>query len=486
MRLRVTPEGALITLAPHEGISRTRHRPTQIGAPEANMSDPESTASVSAKPRPTFDDLPLNPRLRAGIREMGYSEPTPIQEGTIPDAVRGRDLIGTAQTGTGKTAAFLLPILERLMSRPRGRIYALVLTPTRELAIQAEGFLEQLGRHTGLRGGAVYGGVAMRPQEQALRGGAEIIIATPGRLLDHMSRGYVDLRSLEILVLDEADRMLDMGFLPDVRRIHDRLPRNRQTMLFSATMPPEVVRLSRDFLRDPRMVHVAAKTVAAVGVSHLAVAAPSAQKTGILVQLLQDATMSSVLVFVRTKRRADRLVRDLQHSNVSAGVIHGNRSQSQRVHALESFRSGNHRVLVATDIAARGVDVEGVSHVVNFDLPHESETYVHRVGRTARMQRRGVAISLIAPEDAPDFSRIERLLGETIPRATLPGWDYSAAPPPSAPSSQGRGRGSQGRDRFQGRRARGPPTGRRDRRNEGRSTDSGARGGHSRPRSNRW
>ncbi len=257
-------------------------------------------------------------------------------------------------------------------------------------------------------------------------------------------------------------------------------------MLFSATMPPEVVRLSRDFLRDPRMVHVAAKTVAAVGVSHLAVAAPSPQKTGILVQLLQDATMSSVLVFVRTKRRADRLVRDLQHSNVSAGVIHGNRSQSQRIHALESFRSGNHRVLVATDIAARGVDVEGVSHVVNFDVPHEPETYVHRVGRTARAQRRGEAISLIAPEDALDFSRIERLLGETIPRATLPGWDYSAAPPPSAPAAHGRGHGSQGRDRFQGRRGRSPPSGRRDRRGEGRASDSGGRGGHSRPRSNRW
>lgn len=486
VRIQVIPMGGLLRRCPHDRASRTRHRPTQIGAPEAKMSDPQSTASVSAKPRTTFDDLPLNPRLRAGIREMGYSEPTPIQEGTIPDAVHGRDLIGTAQTGTGKTAAFLLPILERLMNRPRGRIYALVLTPTRELAIQAEGFLEQLGRHTGLRGGAVYGGVGMRPQEQALRGGAEIIIATPGRLLDHMSRGYVDFRSLEILVLDEADRMLDMGFLPDVRRIHDRLPRNRQTMLFSATMPPEVVRLSRDFLKDPRMVHVAAKTVAAVGVTHLAVAAPSTHKTGILVQLLEDATMSSVLVFVRTKRRADRLVRDLQHAKVSAGVIHGNRSQSQRVHALESFRSGNHRVLVATDIAARGVDVEGVSHVINFDVPHEPETYVHRVGRTARAQRRGEAITLIAPEEAQDFSRIERLLGETIPRATLPGWDYSAAPPPSAPHPQGRGRSSQGRDRYQGRGGRGPPRGGRDRRSESHTSESGRPGGHSRGRTNRW
>ncbi len=363
---------------------------------------------------------------------MGYREPTPIQEGTIPDAVQGRDMIGTAQTGTGKTAAFLLPILERLMSRPPGRIYALVLTPTRELALQAESFLRQLGRHTSLRGAAVYGGVGMEAQERALRGGAEIIIATPGRLLDHMQRGYVDFRSLEVFVLDEADRMLDMGFLPDVRRIHDRLPRQRQTLLFSATMPPEIIRLSRDFLRDPRMVHVAEQTVAAVGVTHLAIAAPMNQKSALLARLLEDQTMKSVLVFVRTKRRADRLVHDLLRARVSAGVIHGNKSQNQRVRALEGFRRGEHRVLVATDIAARGVDVEGVSHVVNFDVPHESETYVHRVGRTARAQRRGDAITLLAPEEETDFRQIERFLGEEIPRTRMPGWDYSALPPPPA------------------------------------------------------
>jgi len=394
------------------------------------MSDPESSETRPAASTTTFDDLPLNAQLRAGIREMGYSQPTAIQQGAIPEAVLGRDLIGTAQTGTGKTAAFLLPILERLMTRPRGHILALVLTPTRELALQAEGFLRQLGRHTGLRGAAVYGGVGMGPQEHALRGGAEIIIATPGRLLDHMQRGYVDFRALEILVLDEADRMLDMGFLPDVRRIHGRLPRNRQTMLFSATMPPEIVRLSRDFLRDPRMVHVAAETVAAVGVSHLAVPAPSPQKTAMLCRLLEDQTMTSVLVFVRTKRRADRLVRDLARAGISVGVIHGNKSQNQRVLALEGFRSGNHRVLVATDIAARGVDVEGVSHVINYDVPHEPETYVHRVGRTARAQRRGDAITLVAPEEAQDLVRVERVLGEKIPRANMPGWDYNAPPAP--------------------------------------------------------
>jgi ATP-dependent RNA helicase RhlE len=405
------------------------------------MSDPNSPASRRTT---TFEDLPLNEKLRAGIREMGYRTPTPIQEGAIPEAVLGRDLIGTAQTGTGKTAAFLLPILERLMGHPRGRTYALILTPTRELALQADGFLRQLGRHTGLRGAAVYGGVGMAPQEHALRGGAEVIVATPGRLLDHMQRGYVDFRALEILVLDEADRMLDMGFLPDVRRILGGLPRNRQTMLFSATMPPEVVRLSRDFLREPRMVHVAADTVAAVGVSHLAIPAPSYQKTGLLARLLEDATMTSVLVFVRTKRRADRVLRDLRQAGISAGVIHGNRSQSQRVLALEGFRSGTHRVLVATDIAARGVDVEGVSHVVNYDVPHEPGTYIHRVGRTARAQRRGDAITLLAPDEESDFVRIERLLGEEIPRVPMPGWDYRAPPPPrpspSRASGESRGR----------------------------------------------
>lgn len=394
------------------------------------MSDPDSRTTSASQSPTSFEDLPLNAQLRAGIREMGYQTPTAIQQSAIPDAVLGRDLIGTAQTGTGKTAAFLLPILERLMSRPRGRIYALVLTPTRELALQAEGFLRQLGRHTGLRGAAVYGGVAMGPQEHALRGGAEIIIATPGRLLDHMQRGNVDFRALEILVLDEADRMLDMGFLPDVRRIHDQLPRTRQTMLFSATMPPEIVRLSRDFLHEPRMVHVAAETVAAVGVSHLAVPAPSTQKTALLCRLLEDETMTSTLVFVRTKRRADRLVRDLRRAGVSAGVIHGNKSQNQRILALEGFRSGNHRVLVATDIAARGIDVEGVSHVVNYDVPHEPEVYVHRVGRTARAQRRGDSITLVAPEEEQDLTRVERLLGEKIPRARMPGWDYNSPPQP--------------------------------------------------------
>ncbi len=380
------------------------------------MSDPQPSATATPPANSTFDDLPLDATLQRGVREMGYSEPTPIQRGTIPPAVAGRDLIGTAQTGTGKTAAFLLPILERLLTRPRGRTYALVLTPTRELALQAEGFLRRLGRHTRLRGAAVYGGVGMADQERALRGGAEIIVATPGRLLDHMDRGYVDFRALEVLVLDEGDRMLDMGFLPDVRRILQRLPRNRQTMLFSATMPPEVVRLAHEFLHDPHIIRADAPTVAAVGVAHHAISVSSERKTDVLVALLRAPARASVLVFVRTKHRADRVARQLEHAGIRVATIHGNRSQTQRIRALEGFRSGRFRVLVATDIAARGVDVEGVSDVVNYDVPHEPETYVHRVGRTARAQRRGDALTLVAPDEARDFARIEQLLGYSVPR----------------------------------------------------------------------
>ncbi len=409
------------------------------------MTDAPPKSTVSPPTR-TFDDLPLDASLRRGVHEMGYREPTPIQSGTIPSAVEGRDLIGTAQTGTGKTAAFLLPILERLLDRPRGRIYALVLTPTRELALQAEGFLSKLGRHTRLRGAAVYGGVGMLDQEKALRGGAEIIVATPGRLLDHMERGYVHFDSLSILVLDEADRMLDMGFLPDVRRILNRLPTRRQTMLFSATMPPEVVRLSHEFLHDPHIIRADAPTVAAVGVSHRAIAVEPDRKTSVLVEELRDARMSSVLVFTRTKHRADRVAQQLARAGINVSVIHGNRSQSQRVRSLEGFRQGRFRVLVATDIAARGVDVEGVTDVVNYDVPHEPETYVHRVGRTARAQRRGDALTLFSRDEAADLGRIERHLGYGISRgAAAPGQPATFAPAPLVPVRARESRPYQGR-----------------------------------------
>ena len=432
-----------------------------------------------------FEELPLHPTLKQGIRAMGYHAPTPIQSRAIPDAVEGRDIVATAQTGTGKTAAFLLPILERTLDLPPGKIYALVLTPTRELALQAEGFVRKLGHFTKRRGAAVYGGVGMEPQTRALRGGAEIIIATPGRLLDHMQRGYVDFDALRILVLDEADRMLDMGFLPDVRRILTGIPRHRQTMLFSATMPPAIVDLAHEFLREPRMVHVDPTTVAAVGVTHLALPVPSHLKLPLLRELLRDETLSSVLVFARTKHRADRVARQLSDWGIPSSVIHGNRSQSQRVRALEGFREGDHRVLVATDIAARGIDVEGVSHVINLDVPHEAEVYVHRVGRTARAQHQGDAYTLVSPEEEPDFDQVQKLLGFEIMRARIPGFAYGAPAPPRSADSGGRpfrsrgggpprrGGGDRGRGGRGGRSSRpsggghgSPPPERRNRRND--------------------
>ncbi|MGP8144116.1 MAG: DEAD/DEAH box helicase [Thermoplasmata archaeon] len=435
-----------------------------------------------------FEEMALHPTLRQGIREMGYHTATPIQSRAIPDAVGGRDIVATAQTGTGKTAAFLLPILERTLDLPHGHIYALVLTPTRELALQAEGFVKKLGHYTKRRGAAVYGGVGMEPQTRALRGGAEIIIATPGRLLDHMNRGYVNFDSLKILVLDEADRMLDMGFLPDVRRILTGIPRVRQTMLFSATMPPAIVELAHEFLREPRMVHVDPTTVAAVGVSHLALPVPGHLKAALLRELLRDETMSSVLVFARTKHRADRLARQLDQWGISTSVIHGNRSQSQRVSALEGFREGDHRVLVATDIAARGIDVEGVSHVINFDIPVEPEAYVHRVGRTARAQRQGDAYSFVSPDEQSNFGRVERLLGFEIPRARIPGFAYDAPAPPRAAGggeSSGRGRGGGRSDR--GRPPRSRDRGERRRDGPSRSTRSeDSSGGRNRRTYRRW
>jgi ATP-dependent RNA helicase RhlE len=427
-------------------------------------------------PTVRFEELPLHPSLHAGAREMGYHAATPIQSRAIPEAVLGRDLVATAQTGTGKTAAFLLPILERTLELPPGKIYALVLTPTRELALQAEEFLRKLGRYTHRKGVAVYGGVGLEPQIHAVRGGAEIVVATPGRLLDLMERGHLDWKDLKILVLDEADRMLDMGFLPDVRRILRALPRERQTMLFSATMPREVVELAREFLRSPKMVHVDPTTVAAVGVTHLALPVPGHLKAELFRELLRDETMTSVLVFARTKHRANRLAQQLARWSISAGVIHGNKSQSQRVKALEGFRGGSHRVLVATDIAARGIDVEGVSHVVNFDVPHEPEVYIHRVGRTARAQRRGDAFTLVAPDEEGDLGRIERLLGFEISRAKIPGFDYSASAPPGGagrgegghPGARGGRQGGGGRS---GRGRRPPPRG------PSRGPSSGSHGG---------
>jgi ATP-dependent RNA helicase RhlE len=410
--------------------------------------------------RATFEQLGLDANLLKAVRALGYEAPTAIQREGIPPILAGRDVIGTAQTGSGKTAAFLLPILQRLAATPPGRTRVLVLTPTRELAAQIEGALHDLGRGGRIRGKAVYGGVGMGPQEDALRRGVDVVVATPGRLLDHMGRRNVDFRNLQVLVLDEADRMLDMGFLPDVRRIVDTLPKDRQTLLFSATMSPEVEGLARGILRNPVRIAVSPPHRPPSTIRHEAYPVPQHLKTGILERLLGREDMMSVLVFVRTKRRADRVARQVGLAGFSVARIHGDRSQSQREAALGGFRDGRHQVLIATDVAARGIDVAGITHVINYDVPMVPTDYVHRVGRTARMEAEGDAITLIAPEEERDFREIERTLGRSIPRVTFPDFDYRAAPPPRTRGGE-RGRGPRGPPRRGSREVRGSGGGRR-------------------------
>ncbi|MBI4361789.1 MAG: DEAD/DEAH box helicase [Euryarchaeota archaeon] len=397
-----------------------------------------------------FDGLGLAPNLLRAVRDMGFTEPTPIQREAIPVALEGRDLIGLAQTGTGKTAAFLLPILQRLLSGPRGHTRALILTPTRELALQADEFLRGFARYTPVRGAPVFGGVGFQPQEQALRGGAEIITATPGRLLDHMERGNTRFDQLEVLVVDEADRMMDMGFLPDLQRILSRLPRRRQTLLFSATMPPEILRLTGRILQDPVTVQIGERSAPAEGVTHAVYPVAAYLKTPLLLALLRRGGMESVLVFTRTKHRADRLARALQGEGFRVAAIHSNRSQSQRVAALEGFRERRYHILVATDIAARGIDVENISHVINYDVPNMPEDYVNRIGRTARARAIGDAYSFVSPEEENDMRHIEQVLGEDLPRLTLPDFDYQASPPPRAPGGGRPGFASRGGGRRSG------------------------------------
>jgi len=386
-----------------------------------------------------FGRMGLDPALVRAVEALGYEAPTPIQREAIPAILSGSDVIGTAQTGSGKTAAFLLPILHRIMRLTPGRTRALILSPTRELAAQLESALRGLAKGTRIRGAAVYGGVGMGPQEQALRGGVDVVVATPGRLLDHMGRRNVDFRGLEVLVLDEADRMLDMGFLPDVGRIVEALPRNRQTLLFSATMPPEIERLAQRIMRTPVRISVSPPHRPPPTIRHEAYPVPQHRKTPLLVRLLGREDMLSVLVFVRTKRRADRVARQVGEARLPVARIHGDRSQSQRESALEGFRRGHHQVLVATDVAARGLDVEGISHVINYDVPPVPTDYVHRVGRTARMEAEGEAITFVSPEEEADLRAIERILGRSIPRVTLPDFDYLAPPPPRARGREGGG-----------------------------------------------
>ncbi len=373
-----------------------------------------------------FSDLGLNEDLMRGIVELGFDEPTPIQSDAIPPAMEGRDVLACAQTGSGKSAAFLLPVLHRLEKPKRGVIRALILTPTRELAAQIDEHRAALGRHSSLTGAAIFGGVGMGPQERAFRNGVDVLVATPGRLLDHLSRPYARLDGVEILILDEADRMLDMGFLPAIKRVLSYVPTRRQTLFFSATLPQPIVALSREMLHQPATLNIERQSAPAVGITHAAYTVPQTHKSPLLLHLLRTGEMQSVVAFTRTKHRANRLAEYLEKHGVSTARIHGNRSQAQRTQALAGFKAGEFRVLVATDIAARGIDVEALSHVVNFDVPHLPEDYIHRVGRTARAEATGDAFTFISGEEENDVRAIERAIGNRIPRVTPVGFDPTA------------------------------------------------------------
>jgi ATP-dependent RNA helicase RhlE len=373
----------------------------------------------------SFDNLGLDDRLLEAVRSMGYTAPTPIQEAAIPAVIEGRDVVGCAQTGTGKTAAFALPILQRIRAGSR-RPTALIVTPTRELALQIEGVAKQAARYTQHRVAVVYGGVGYGPQASALRRGVDVLVATPGRLLDLCSQGDCRLSDVQVLVLDEADRMLDMGFWPDVKRILDKLPANRQNLLFSATMTPEVTRIAGDMLHDPVHIDVSPPSKPIEAIEQSVYPVNGQQKTDLLLSLIRDHDLSRVLVFTRTKHRADRVARVLERSGISGAAIHGNRSQSQRQQALDGFKKGRHRVLVATDIVARGIDVEGISHVINYDLPNVPEDYVHRIGRTARAGKSGIAFSLFAPEEHDQLRDIEKTIGTVIACEDHVGFEYHA------------------------------------------------------------
>jgi ATP-dependent RNA helicase RhlE len=362
------------------------------------------------------------------VRELGFTRPTPIQEEAIPPAMAGRDVLACAQTGSGKTAAFLLPIVHRLIEKPRRTTRALILTPTRELAAQILEDLNALAVHTPVSGAAVYGGVGMGPQEHAFRSGVDIIVATPGRLLDHFKAPYAKLPGVEYLVLDEADRMLDMGFLPDIRRVLRHIPTKRQTLFFSATMPQPIAVLAGEMLHNPEQIRLQRQSAPAVGITQAVYPVSQDLKAALFVALLERNILREALVFTRTKHRANRLAEHLVRAGINAARIHGNRSQAQRTEALAGFKSGKYRVLVATDIAARGIDVESLSHVVNFDVPAVPEDYIHRVGRTGRAEATGDAFTFVAPDDEGELRAIERAIGKTLPRVTLPDFDYHARP----------------------------------------------------------
>jgi ATP-dependent RNA helicase RhlE len=386
-----------------------------------------------------FGSFGLNPDLLHALRDLAFTRPTPIQAQAIPPAMAGSDLLACAATGSGKTAAFLLPILHHLLAHPRPGAglhlagpRALILTPTRELAAQIHQHFVDLAAHTSLTGAPIFGGVGMGAQEHAFRTGVELLIATPGRLLDHLRRPYGKLANLKILVLDEADRMLDMGFLPDIRRILRQVPAKRQTLFFSATMPPEIRQLTVEMLTSPVTVQIERHAGPAVGITQAVYPVPQHLKSALLLELLKNrdgAELASVICFTRTKHRANRLADYLKRHHIPCAPIHGNRSQAQRTAALAGFKAGQHRVLVATDIAARGIDVSGVSHVINFDCPHLAEDYIHRVGRTGRAEATGDAFTFVAPEEEANLRTIERAIHRRLPRVTLPNFNYAQQAP---------------------------------------------------------
>src|SRR5215813_12077405 len=370
-----------------------------------------------------FAKLGLSDPVVEGVKAMGYAEPTPIQLRAIPLILEGRDVIGSAQTGTGKTAAFALPILSKLDHHdPRTRM--LVLEPTRELAAQVETAIRDFARFTNLQIAVVFGGVGYGRQNDALKRGADIIVATPGRLLDHLQQGTCHLDQVRHLVLDEADRMLDMGFLPDVRRIVQRCPRERQTMLFSATIPPQIETLIKWAMRNPQTIEIGARRTPAETVKHVIYPVSDSQKTDLLLELLKRVNYDSVIVFCRTKHGADRIAHLLKRNNHAVAVLHSNRTQREREQALRGFRDGRYEVLVATDIAARGLDIADVSHVINYDVPQHPEDYIHRIGRTGRMEATGDAFTLMVAEDGRHVQSIERFIGQKIPRIKLDNFDY--------------------------------------------------------------
>ncbi len=386
-----------------------------------------------------FRALGLNDRVLQAVQEAGYTEPTPIQAAAIPPVLAGQDLIGIAQTGTGKTAAFTLPMLTLLAGRPpepRRRIRALIMAPTRELVVQIDENVRAYAKHLSLRVATVYGGVGEQPQMRALREGADIIIATPGRLLDLMGRHCGDFAALEFLVLDEADRMLDMGFLPSIRQVVRALPKQRQTLLFSATLSREIESLTKEFQHSPKLIQIGRRSNPAETVTQFIYEVPQHLKMSLLTHLLCDNTLNMVLVFSRTKHGADRIARQIEQKGIRTAALHANRSQSQRLRALKDFKSGAVRVLVATDIAARGIDVDGISHVVNYDFPMHSEDYVHRIGRTGRAQAVGDAISFVTPEDRDALRSLERFIGRGIVRKQAEGFDYRAAAPAFRPEQR--------------------------------------------------